>query len=285
MHSFIFPNSKKTGHIVRHIATPLICVDHSLLRMQQKYVAGDASSDIFEIRSVSKSFNSTSILNDISLRVPMGVSHILLGSSGSGKSTLLKAALGIIKPDAGSFFLTGQALDFKDRAQWLHKLGYVPQDGGLFPHLTARQNIILVATTLKWDRDRIEHRLGEVQEIVALEPELLLRYPRELSGGQKQRVALMRAIFLDPNVILLDEPLGALDPIVRSDVQARLKEVFHRLKKAVVLVTHDISEAVFLGDQISLLKDGRILQSGSFSDLLKTPSDPYVSQFINAQRS
>jgi len=253
--------------------------------MQQKYVAGDASSDIFEIRSVSKSFNSTSILNDISLRVPMGVSHILLGSSGSGKSTLLKAALGIIKPDAGSFFLTGQALDFKDRAQWLHKLGYVPQDGGLFPHLTARQNIILVATTLKWDRDRIEHRLGEVQEIVALEPELLLRYPRELSGGQKQRVALMRAIFLDPNVILLDEPLGALDPIVRSDVQARLKEVFHRLKKAVVLVTHDISEAVFLGDQISLLKDGRILQSGSFSDLLKTPSDPYVSQFINAQRS
>lgn len=253
--------------------------------MQQKTVSLSKSADVFEIQSVSKSFNSTTILNDISIRVPMGVSHVLLGSSGSGKSTLLKAALGIVPSDAGHFFLSGEALDFKVRSQWLHKLGYVPQDGGLFPHLTAKQNIILVAQTLKWEHRRIAQRLDEVQEIVALEPELLLRFPRELSGGQKQRVALMRAIFLDPAAILLDEPLGALDPIVRSEVQSRLKEVFQRLKKAVVLVTHDISEAVFLGDQISLLKDGRILQSGTFTELLKNPSDPYVSQFINAQRS
>lgn len=241
--------------------------------------------DVFEIRAVSKSFESSKILDDISLTVSMGVTHVLLGSSGSGKSTLLKAALGIVPPESGDFYLCGQHLAYNTRSLWLHKLGYVPQDGGLFPHLTARQNVVLVAQTLKWTASKVEARLQEVVEIVALESELLDRYPRELSGGQKQRIAVMRAIFLDPNVILLDEPLGALDPIVRSEVQTRLKSVFQRLKKAVVLVTHDISEAVFLGDQISLLKDGRILQSGSFQSLLKNPTDPYVSQFINAQRS
>ena len=181
--------------------------------------------------------------------------------------------------------VAGENLDFATRETWLHRLGYVPQDGGLFPHLTAGRNVTLVAETLKWPKAKIQNRVRELMEIVSLSEDHLARYPRQLSGGQKQRLAIMRAVFLDPQIILLDEPLAALDPIVRSDVQGRLREIFRRLQKTVLLVTHDLSEAAYLGDEVTLLKDGRVLQTGPLKELIHQPADPYVTQFINAQRS
>lgn len=244
------------------------------------------------ISSISKSFGNSKdvppVLSSIDLSVRAGKSHILLGSSGSGKSTLLKIAMGLINPDSGTVSLSGETLNFKSaksRAAWLHRLGYVPQDGGLFPHLTARRNVSLVAETLGWSKQKIESRLFELIELFSLETETLARFPHELSGGQRQRFAVMRAVFLDPAVILLDEPLGALDPIVRADVQLKLREIFQRLGKTVLLVTHDISEAVYLGDEVTLLKDGHVLQSGRMEDFVRAPKDPYVTQFIGAQRS
>ncbi len=245
------------------------------------------------LSSISKTFrmaksDSMPVLSGINLTVREGKSHILLGSSGSGKSTLLKIAMGLIGPDSGSVSLSGETLNFrnaKSRSAWLHRLGYVPQDGGLFPHLTARKNVTLVAETLGWEKLKIENRLQELAEIFSLEAETLTRFPHELSGGQRQRFAVMRAVFLDPAVILLDEPLGALDPIVRADVQQKLRDIFQRLKKTVLLVTHDISEAVYLGDEVTLLKDGHVLQSGRMEDFVRAPKDPYVTQFIGAQRS
>ena len=196
--------------------------------------------------------------------------------------------MGLIAPDSGSVSLSGETLDFrnsKSRAAWLHRIGYVPQDGGLFPHLTAGNNVALVAETLGWKREKLRTRLEELCDIFSLESEQLRRYPHELSGGQRQRFAVMRAVFLDPAVILLDEPLGALDPLVRADVQEKLRDIFQRLKKTVLLVTHDIAEAVFLGDEVTLLKDGHVLQSGRMEDFVRSPKNEYVTQFISAQRS
>lgn len=238
-----------------------------------------------EIKSVSKSFGSKPILEDVHLKVSNGKSHVLLGSSGSGKSTLLKIILGLTAADSGTLAITGEDLDLTQRGARQHRFGYVPQDGGLFPHLTAQENVSLVAETLGWSRKKIRARIEELSDIVSLNAELLEQYPHELSGGQKQRVAVMRAVFLDPPIILLDEPFGALDPIVRADVQSRLREIFRRLQKTVLFITHDLSEAAYLGDEVTLLKDGRVLQTGTLDDLIERPTDPYVTQFINAQRS
>ena len=157
--------------------------------------------------------------------------------------------------------------------------------GGLFPHLTARQNITVMAAHLRWSDDRIEARLDELLELTQFPRGGLNRFPVQLSGGQQQRVSLMRSLMLDPSVLLLDEPLGALDPMIRADLQKELKEIFRVLKKTVILVTHDIGEACFFGDEIVLLRDGTIIQKGSPEELVFSPADSFVSQFINAQRS
>ena len=236
------------------------------------------------IKSTSKSFGEKRILTAVDLEIPPGETHALLGSSGSGKSTLLRVIMGILPADSGSITLSGVTLEVSGQLDWVRQIGYVPQDGGLFPHLTAEKNVTLVATTLNWSRDRIKSRIVELSKIVALAPELLRRLPSELSGGQRQRVALMRAVFLDPQLLLLDEPLAALDPISRFDVQSELKAIFHSLQKTVIFVTHDIGEAAYLGDRVTLLKDGEIVQSGPFVELVSHPKCSFVTRFINAQR-
>src|SRR5438552_13661798 len=163
-------------------------------------------------------------------------------------------------------------------------MGYVVQDGGLFPPLTGRSNVTLMARYLGWDGQRIETRLAELAELTQFPTDGLMRYPTQLSGGQRQRVSLMRALMLDPDVLLLDEPLGALDPIIRSELQTDLRRIFRTLTKTVVLVTHDLSEAGFFGDLIVLLRAGKILQQGALADLVRAPADPFVARFINAQR-
>jgi osmoprotectant transport system ATP-binding protein len=160
----------------------------------------------------------------------------------------------------------------------------VIQEGGLFPHLTAIANVLLMARHIGKSEDEMQNRLVELCELTRFSVNLLSRYPVELSGGQRQRVGLMRALMLSPELLLLDEPLGALDPLVRAALQKDLKEIFVRLQQTALFVTHDLAEAIYFGDEIVLLKEGRVVQKGSITDLREKPADPFVSEFINAQR-
>jgi osmoprotectant transport system ATP-binding protein len=162
-------------------------------------------------------------------------------------------------------------------------MGYVIQDGGLFPHLTARANACLMADELRWPLARQADRLRELCALTRFPSEALDRYPVELSGGQRQRVSLMRALMLDPDILLMDEPLAALDPMIRADLQDDLKSIFQKLAKTVVLVTHDLGEAAYFGDTIALMNTGRIVQSGTFDDLRDRPADSFVRRFLQAQ--
>jgi osmoprotectant transport system ATP-binding protein len=162
-------------------------------------------------------------------------------------------------------------------------VGYVVQEGGLFPHLTAHGNVGLAAEVAGWPRRRIARRIGALAALTGLDASVLARYPDELSGGQRQRVGLMRALVLDPPVLLLDEPLGALDPIVRADLQSELRRLFAALAKTVLVVTHDVREAVVLGSAITLLHRGRVVQQGTFVDLARRPAEPFVTEFLRAQ--
>jgi osmoprotectant transport system ATP-binding protein len=196
----------------------------------------------------------------------------------------MRILLGVLNADHGSMEMDGVAFDPTHQAEWSRKFGYVPQKGGLFPHLTIFQNITLVARTLNWNKQRLQQRIDVLSPVVSLEKNLLKRYPNELSGGQLQRAAIMRAAFLDPRLLVLDEPLGALDPILRADVQNELRDIFRYLSKSVLLVTHDIEEAEFFGDQFTLLRAGQIVQTGSIDDLSSRPADPFVTKFFNARR-
>lgn len=240
---------------------------------------------MLEINGVSKSFAQTLALAPTELTAPAGQTTVLIGPSGCGKSTLLRLIMGLIQPDTGTVSLDGTTITPQNALQVRRRMGYVIQDGGLFPHRTARGNVTLMARYLGWERARIEARLEELAALTHFPREGLDRFPAQLSGGQRQRVGLMRALMLDPEVLLLDEPLGALDPMIRSELQAHLKEIFQSLGKTVVLVTHDMGEAAYLGDHLVLLRDGRVVQRGTLDDLLNRPADPFVPQFISAQRS
>jgi osmoprotectant transport system ATP-binding protein len=240
---------------------------------------------MLELQNIYKTFEDRSVLSDVNLTVPKGVTHALIGSSGSGKTTLLRITLGLIPFDKGYVKIDGQALLSFTQVEWADRIGYVPQDGGLFPHITAKNNVSLIAKLRGWSRSKIEARVEELRKVVDLAPEILGHFPREMSGGQKQRVAIMRAAMMDPAVMLLDEPMAALDPLIRSSLQAELKSIFQRLGKTVLLVTHDLGEAVFLAEQITMLHEGKMVQTGTYADLLLRPANPFVSQFINAQRT
>lgn len=241
---------------------------------------------MLQLTKISKTYGSTMALKTLDLFIPEGRTTILLGQSGSGKSTLIRIINGLIQPDSGgTVFFEGTQVTRQNALTLRHKMGYVIQEGGLFPHLTAYQNIALMARYLGWAADRIDKRVTELAQLTQLPIDMLNRFPTQLSGGQRQRISLMRALILDPDLLLLDEPLGALDPMIRSELQADLKNIFQTLGKTVVIVTHDIGEAGFLGDIIVLLRDGQVVQQGSLPELIHTPADPFVTQFINAQRS
>jgi osmoprotectant transport system ATP-binding protein len=237
-----------------------------------------------QLRGVTKRFAASVAVDAVDLEIPPGRTTALLGPSGCGKSTLLRLMIGLLRADAGDVTLDGEPLSGGRLNELRHRMGYVIQGGGLFPHLTAAQNITLVARYLRWETRRLAERLDSLVALTHFPAEALQRYPAQLSGGQVQRVSLMRALLLDPDVLLLDEPLGALDPITRHELQAELRGIFARLGKTVVLVTHDVAEAAFFGEQLVLLRQGRIVQRGSFHELLSAPSDPFVTQFIHAQR-
>jgi osmoprotectant transport system ATP-binding protein len=237
------------------------------------------------LQNIHKTFEGKPVLTDVNLTVPKGATHALIGSSGSGKTTLLRITLGLIPLDKGYVKINDQALSSFTPIQWADRIGYVPQEGGLFPHISAFQNVSLMAMLRGWNRQSIEARVEELRKLVDLDAALLGRFPFELSGGQQQRVAIMRAAMMDPEVLLLDEPMAALDPLIRRSLQQELKSIFQRLGKTVLLVTHDLGEAVFLAEQITLLHGGKVVQSGAYGELLRQPKDPFVTAFINAQRT
>jgi osmoprotectant transport system ATP-binding protein len=224
-------------------------------------------------------------LGPLDLEVPEGQTLVVLGPSGAGKTTLLRLMLGLLSPDQGVVRFRGEDLRALDPFVLRRRIGYVVQGGGLFPHLTAERNVTLVARWLKWPAERIEKRLGELLHLARLPREALDRYPAQLSGGQAQRVGLLRALMLDPEVLLLDEPLGALDPVTRFDLQGDLRAAFESLRRTVVLVTHDLGEAAFFAHRIALLHEGRIAQQGTFEELSRAPADAYVARFVQAQRA
>lgn len=243
-----------------------------------------ARAAAIRLTDLSKGFDGKVALTPTTLEVPAGRCLVLIGPSGCGKSTLLRLVVGLIIPDTGMIAFGDLIASPETFRQIRLRIGYVIQEGGLFPHLTAAENVALKARDLKWEERRIADRLRELAELAHFPRELLDRYPAQLSGGQRQRVGLMRALMLDPEVLLMDEPLGALDPMIRSRLQSDLREIFQRLGKTVLFVTHDMGEAAYLGDEIAIMKDGRVLQRGSLADLLERPADPFVAEFIRAQR-
>lgn len=240
---------------------------------------------MISLNGVSKRFGNTVALEPTDLAIQPSRTTVLIGPSGCGKSTLLRLMIYLIQPDTGSVCFEGRTFTPADALVLRRRMGYVIQDGGLFPHLTARDNVALMACYLGWEAGRVESRLDELSELTRFPKDGLDRFPVQLSGGQKQRVSLMRALMLDPDVLLLDEPLGALDPMIRSELQTDLRQVFQTVGKTVVMVTHDMGEAGFFGDVIVLLREGEIVQQGALEELVQTPVDPFVTQFINAQRS
>ncbi len=245
----------------------------------------DASAPAaFAVEKVSKRYGRVQALHEVSLAFEAGTTVALIGSSGSGKSTLLRLLLGLEWPDQGRVLIDGQTLQPSQVLPLRRRVGYVIQDGGLFPHLTALGNLALLPRHLGWDKQRIHQRAEELAALAHLPLEALQRYPAELSGGQRQRVGLMRALMPDPDALLLDEPLGALDPIVRHELQTQLKRIFAQLGKTVILVTHDLAEAAWFAERLVLMRRGAVVQDGCYAELRDRPADEFVARFVEAQR-
>jgi len=241
-------------------------------------------SALVKLVNVSKRYADAAALHPTNLSIEHGKTTVLIGPSGCGKSTLLRLIIRLIQPDSGSIMFEGEPITPDNIDMLRRRIGYVIQEGGLFPHLTARANVVLMARHVGRSQEEMQPRLQELCDLTRFSENLLSRYPVELSGGQRQRVSLMRALMLSPELLLLDEPLGALDPLVRASLQKDLKEIFARLQQTVVLVTHDLAEAIYFGDEIVLMNEGRVIQKGAVTDLRDNPADPFVSEFINAQR-
>ncbi len=239
---------------------------------------------MIELKGVSKSYGGQVVLSPLDLAIAPGRTTVLIGPSGCGKSTLLRLMIGLVQPDTGTITIDGEELTPGTALEVRRGLGYVTQDGGLFPHLTARRNVDLIARYLRWDRRRIDDRVAELAELTQFPPDGLDRFPAQLSGGQKQRASMMRALMLNPRVILLDEPMGALDPMVRAELQSDLRTIFRSLEKTVIMVTHDLAEAAWFGDEILLMRDGRIVQRGTLRQFVDAPAEAFVTRFVSAQR-
>jgi osmoprotectant transport system ATP-binding protein len=232
---------------------------------------------------VSKNYGGAVALQPTDLRIVANKTTVLIGPSGSGKSTVLRLISGLIEPTTGWIEVNGKKLN-RDTLMEIHRrMAYVIQSGDLFPHLTARQNILLVAGESRCGIGEITARVEELCLMARFPRHLLDRYPIELSGGEQRRVSLIRALMLKPDILLLDEPLGALDPMVRAGLLKDLKTLFERANTTVIMVTHNLVEAARLGDWIVLVNAGRVVQQGPFCELSSCPAEPFVSEFFRAQ--
>ncbi len=239
---------------------------------------------VISLRDVRYAAGNTDLVRNVSFEVQSGETIVLLGRSGSGKTTTLRLINHLLAPTSGDVFVNGKTTREWDPIRLRRSIGYVIQEAGLFPHYTVRQNVGLVPSLEKWDRTRIDARVKEVLELVGLDPARFAdRYPRELSGGQRQRVGVARAICADPQILLLDEPFGALDPLTRSEIQNEFRALQQRLAKTLVFVTHDVAEAFLFGSRIGLMKDGRLLLLATKEEF-GTSQDPDVISFLQPVR-
>ncbi|WNN50269.1 osmoprotectant ABC transporter ATP-binding protein OsmV [Siccibacter colletis] len=235
---------------------------------------------------VQKNGQKVNAVDNVSLTVPQGEICVLLGPSGCGKTTTLKMINRLIPSTSGKILINGEDTSGMDTVTLRRNIGYVIQQIGLFPNMTIEENIVVVPRMLGWDKARCKARAAELMEMVALDPKRYLhRYPKELSGGQQQRIGVIRALAADPPVLLMDEPFGAVDPINREVIQNEFLEMQRKLKKTVLLVSHDIDEALKLGDRIAVFRQGKIVQCASPDELLAKPANEFVGSFVGQDRT
>ena len=241
-----------------------------------------------EFKNVSKTFKGAGYpaVNDVSLTVNEGEFVTILGSSGCGKTTLLKMVNRLYEPDTGSIILFGEDISTVDVVKVRRRIGYVIQQIGLFPHYTVGDNIATVPKLLKWDKAKIDARVNELLTLVGLEPrEFRDRYPAQLSGGQQQRVGLARALAVDPKIMLMDEPFGAVDSITREKLQDELVRLHKETGKTFLFVTHDIEEAFKLGDRVLIMNEGTVRQFDTPEAIIRHPADPFVASLVNSAKA
>jgi osmoprotectant transport system ATP-binding protein len=239
-----------------------------------------------EFRSITKRFaDGTLAVDDFSLTIPARKTTVLVGSSGCGKTTLLRMINRLVEPTSGDILIDDESISSRDPVQLRRGIGYVLQNAGLLPHFTVIDNIATVPVLTGAPRKAAHVRALELMDVVGLDRALADRYPSQLSGGQQQRVGVARGLAVDPNILLMDEPFGAVDPIVRRELQAETNRLQHELDKTIVFVTHDIDEAFLLGDQVVILEKGaRIAQVGTPSEIIESPASDFVASFIGVDR-
>lgn len=237
---------------------------------------------MIEYRRVHKTFAGGNVaVRDFSLTIPSGSLTVLVGSSGCGKTTLLRMVNRMVEPDSGSVLIDDEDVRQRDPVTLRRSVGYVMQSGGLLPHKSVLDNIQTVSRLVGTPKEQSRQRAGELMDLVGLDSTLATRYPQQLSGGQQQRVGVARALAVDPNILLMDEPFGAVDPVVRRDLQRELLDIQARLAKTVVFVTHDIDEAFLVADQMVILREGaEVAQQGTPEDILSNPADEFVASFV-----
>jgi osmoprotectant transport system ATP-binding protein len=240
-----------------------------------------SSHPAVELRNVSKSFGSRRVLDGVTFRVEPGETLVLLGSSGSGKTTTLRCINRLVEPDEGEVEVEGKEIRSWDPIRLRRRTGYVIQDVGLFPHLSVIENVELVPRLEGWSEEKRRERAKELLAFVGLAPERFANArPRELSGGERQRVGVARALAVDPPLLLMDEPFGALDAVNRRRLQDEFAEMKRGLSKTIVFVTHDVSEALKLGDRIGVMHGGRLLQIAPPAEILERPADDFVAELV-----
>lgn len=240
---------------------------------------------MIEFKNIKKSYKNSIVLDDFNLKIDKGNLVVLIGSSGCGKTTLLKMINRLIEPTSGDIFVDGKNNKDVDPIELRRSIGYVIQQTGLFPHMTVKENIEIIPKLMGRSQEEIDKKTVELFNMVGLEPEKYSdRYPVELSGGQQQRVGVARAFAADAEIILMDEPFSALDPITRTELQEQLFNIQKEYKKTIVFVTHDMDEALNLADKICILKDGKILQYDTPENILKNPAGEYVEEFVGKNK-
>lgn len=240
---------------------------------------------MIRFENVHKKYKSKTVINNLNLEMEKGKLIVIIGESGCGKTTLLKMINRLIGITTGKIYIDGQNIKKTDPTELRRKMGYVIQQTGLFQHMTVRENIQIILKTQNVDKEIIEKNTINVMDMVGLNSnEFLDRYPRELSGGQQQRVGVARAFVTNPEIILMDEPFSALDPMTKSDLQDELVELQSKVNKTIVFVTHDMEEAIKIADMICIMKDGEVLQYDTPENILKNPVDDFVSNFVGKNR-